>query len=149
MKLGAVCTAKSTTRTGEKNTSRGKTQGIIGKTKDHFEHGKAEQESRGTASSVPLVQYLLARDRHGEDRESNAKRLEKKMKLDAADQHYQRALLLTVWRAISSVTEKAHLQKVKAERHHQYCVMHRIWTNLIHNMTSLRAYKTEQVRRWC
>lgn len=150
--VGAVGKAQIVASTAETNTCRRKTQGRRHKTEYRVVEavGKAKQvictaSSRGKTRG----EVRLASDRRDEDRESNARQIEENNREDAAKQHYLKAMLLKVWRALVSVTDIAYLQAVKAERHHQYCVMHRIWIKLIHNVTCSRAHKTEQVSKQC
>lgn len=134
---------------------RGKTQGRRQTTKDQPEHdttveavvGEAKQEGKvATPSRGNTHGHIrLARNHRGKDQESNTRRIEQKKREGAAEQHYLKAIVLKVWRALARATEIAHLQKVKAERHHQYCVMHHTWVTFIQNVTCSRAHKTEQV----
>lgn len=150
--VAAVTKARSNTPARATTTRHGTMHGRRRKPKDHSEHvtveavRKARQgHARAVSSRDGITRGQIHHERRPDKRESDALRTEKKEREDAAELHYLRATLRKVWRALKSVTEIALLQKVKAERHYQYCVMHRIWINLLHNVVCSRAHKTEQV----
>lgn len=159
LEVGEFGKAQLIPSTGKTTTSRAKTQGTRYETKGHHsEYDTAEAVGQASSQRYPSApsrsassrgntrgQIRLWRGRRVEDRESHVRQVEKKNRKVLAQQHSLKAALLKVWRALVSVTEFARLQTVKAERHHQYCVMHRTWIKLIRNATDSRARKTEQV----
>lgn len=145
--MAAAGKARSITPAGPTTTCHGTMHGKVHKTKDHSEHGMAKAVGKAKQGHANNASSRGNTNTRREAEVRLARQIEQNGREDVAEQHYLKAVLLKVWRALSSVTEIALLQKVKAERHHQYCVLHLIWINLIHNVSCSRAHKTEQVRR--
>lgn len=62
-----------------------------------------------------------------------------------AKSHFCKTAMLKVWRHWIGVVQLVQVHTVKADRHHQYCVLQGTWTRLMENVTCSRTNKKKQV----
>jgi len=62
-----------------------------------------------------------------------------------AASHYRKVSMLKVWRHWSGVIQLVQVHTVKAERHHQYCILQGSWIRLMKNVACSRTNKKEKV----